>query len=124
MSDTAAVVNMTVYNNATWQDAFRFGTEGDTTWSFTGQKFILEVKGSSNDAAALLQLKSDDSEIVVDDAVERVLHLNVDDEVIRAALKVGEYVYDLVMYDTTVPEAIRVPLMRGRVFVKQGVSGE
>ena len=124
MSDTPAVVNMTVWNNATWQDAFRFGTEGDTTWSFTGQNFILEVKGNSADTAALLTLTSADGEIVVDDAVERVLHLNVDDEAIRAALHVGEYVYDLIMFDTTVPEAIRVPLMRGRVFVKQGISGE
>ncbi len=124
MGDTAAIVNMTVYNNATWQDAFRFGIEGDTSWDFVGQKFIMEIKGNRNDAAALLQLKSDDSEIIVDDTVERILHLNVDDEAIRAALKVGEYVYDFVMYDTTVPEAIRTVLMRGKVCVTQGISGE
>lgn len=123
MSDTAAIVNMTVYNNVTWQDAFRFGDEDDTTWSFTGQKFILEVKGNRNDATVLLELKSDDGEIVVDDAVQRVLHINVDYAAIVAALKVGEYVYDLVMYDTDVP-AVRVALMQGKIFVKQGVSGE
>lgn len=123
MSDTAAIVNMTVYNNVTWQDAFRFGEEDDTTWSFTGQKFILEVKGNSNDSTVLLELKSDDGEIVVDDAVERILHLNLGYVALAAALKVGEYVYDLVMYDAAVP-SVRVMLMRGKVFVKQGISGE
>lgn len=123
MSDTAAIVNMTVYNNVTWQDAFRFGEEDDTTWSFTGQKFVLEVKGNPNDSTALLELKSDDGEIVVDDAVERILHLNLGYVALAAALKVGEYVYDLVMYDAAVP-SVRVMLMRGKVFVKQGISGE
>lgn len=121
MARTSAWVNIAASNNATLQDAFRFGDEGDVSWSFTGQKFIMEVKASRDDIPALLQLKSDDAEIIVDDAAARVLHLNVSDTAIQATLPVGEYVYDLVMYDLSTPP-IRVQLMQGNLCISQGVT--
>lgn len=122
MADTAACVNMVVPNNATWEDAFKFGTDGDTTWSFTGQSFRLDVKGNRNDTVALLTLSTALGSIVVDDVVQRVLHLNVPDADIVAALHVGEYVYDLIMFDASFP-SIRVNLMRGNICVTQGITG-
>lgn len=121
MARTCAVVNITVLNTVTWLDAFQFGRAADTTWSFVGQNFHLEIKASRDDAAALLSLSSLDGTIVVDDAVQRVLHINVTEAAVQAALPVGTYVYDLVMYDGSTPP-IRVPLMQGEVEVKQGVT--
>lgn len=119
---TSAWVDLSVANNGTWQDAFQFGTAGDTSWSFTGEAFIMEVKASRNDVAdPLFTLSTALGSIVVDDAVLRVLHFNVPDATLQAALPVGEYVYDLVMFDTSVPP-VRTPLMQGRVFIKQGVT--
>lgn len=122
MAETAAIVNMSIQTNATWNDAFQFGTAGDTSWSFTNQTFRLDVKGNRNDAAALLSLTSGAGKIVVDDLVTRILHINVPESEIQAALKVGEYVYDLIMIDASSP-AVRVPLMKGEITVSQGVTG-
>src|SRR6185369_14216067 len=123
MAHTAARVDMVISNNATWEDAFKFGTAGDTSWSFTGQKFFMDVKGTRDDPNALLSLSSDDSTIVVTDAVNRILHFNVDDVDIVAALAVTDncepYVYDLVMVDNS--DSSRVVLMSGKVYVEQGV---
>lgn len=118
---TSARVDMEVANNATWEDAFTFGVSGDTSWSFTGQSFHMDVKANRNDTAALFSLTSAGGKIVVDDAVARILHFNVDDTTLKAALPVGEYVYDLVMLDAGSP-AVRVPLMHGEVKVTQGVT--
>jgi len=121
MARTAACVNIYASNNATLQDAFRFGTEGDTSWSFTGQHFILEIKASRDDVTPLLTLDDANSEIIVDDAVLRVLHLNVSDTALQAALPVNDYVYDLIMFDESVPP-VRVLLMQGHLFISQGVT--
>lgn len=118
---TSARVDMEIANNATWEDAFQFGTPGDTTWSFTGMSFHMDVKANRNDTAALFTLTSAGGKIVVDDVVNRILHLNVDFVTLKAALPVGEYVYDLVMLDAGSP-AVRVPLMNGEVKVLQGVT--
>ncbi len=123
MSSTCAVVNINIQNNGTWADAFQFGDADDTTWSFTGQNFIMEVKASRDDTTALLTMSSTDSTIIVDDVTKRVLHFNVPDTVIKEDLPVACYVYDLVMYDASTPP-IRVPLMTGTVRVTQGVTGD
>lgn len=117
----AAEVDISILNNATWQDAFQFDDADDTTWNLVGQSFIMEIKGSRDDAAALLELKSVDSEIIVDDTTLRVIHMNVPYTAIRAALPVGEYVYDLVMYDGASPP-VRVVLMFGALCVQLGIS--
>lgn len=122
MADTAARVDITLPNNATWEDAFKFGTDGDTTWDFVGQSFRLDVKGNRNDTIALMTLSTAAGSIVVDDVVQRVLHFNVPDTDIVAALHVGDYVYDLIMFDASFP-SIRVRLMRGDICVTQGITG-
>ncbi len=121
MAQTAACVDIVAANTVTLQDAFQFGTLGDISWSFTGQNFHVEVKASRDDAAALASWTSGAGTIVVDDVVQRVLHFNVPESAIQAALPCGEYVYDLVMYDGSAPP-IRVLLMQGNLFVKQGVT--
>jgi hypothetical protein len=121
MALTSARVNITIPNTVTWEDAFQFGVPGDTTWSFTGQNFHLEVKASRDDATALFSATSSGGSIVVDDVVQRVLHMNVPESAILAALPVATYVYDLVMFDGSVPP-IRVQLMQGELEVQQGIT--
>jgi hypothetical protein len=122
MGQTAACVDIYANNTATMKDAFQFDVATDTSWSFTGMTFEMEVKASREDTVALLELTSVAGEIVVDDEALRVLHLNVSPAALQAALPCGEYVYDLVMIDPTpTPDDITV-LMQGRLFVKQGVT--
>lgn len=123
MSDTSARVDLVTPNNVTWEDAFIFGTAGDTSWSFTGQNFRLDVKGDRDDAVPLLTLSTANGEIVVDDVVQRILHLQVPDATLRAALVPGCYVYDLIMYDNSTP-AVRVALLHGHLRITQGVTGD
>lgn len=118
---TSACVDMLISNNGTWEDAFQFGTVGDTTWSFTGMSFHMDVKANETDVAALFTLTTANGRIVVDDAINRVLHLLVDFVTLKAALPVGTYLYDLVMVDAGSP-AVRVPLMSGSLQVTQGVT--
>lgn len=120
MAITAAIVDITVSDNATVQDAFQFGTPGDTTWSLTGMSFKMEVKASRDDTSPLVTWTSP-GQIVIDDPVQRVLHLNVPDTVVQASLPPAEYVYDLIMLDGSTP-AIRTQLMQGRFIVRRGVS--
>jgi hypothetical protein len=122
MAITAACVKIVTRANATLSDAFQYGVAGDTSWSFTGQHFHMDIKASNADSLALLSLTDANGRIVVDDAINRVLHLNVDDVTLDAALPVGEYVYDLIMYDTSTP-AIRVALQQGVLKIVQGVTG-
>ena len=121
MAITSAEVDIVIQNNSTWIDAFQFGTVGDTSWSFTGQTFQLDVKGNKDQAAALLSLTTGAGTIVVDDAVLRVLHFLVPDSVVKAALQVGEYEYELIMIDGSTPP-VRVPLMAGELHVTQGIG--
>lgn len=121
MARTIARVDMEIQDNATWQDAFQFGDEDDTTWSLVDEHFIMEVKGTRDDPNPLLTLSTDAGTIVVDDTTLRVIHLQVDDADIQAALAVGCYVYDLVMYNEATPPR-RVVMMGGNVKVCQGVT--
>lgn len=122
MAVTAAKVDMVINNNATWIDAFIFGTAGDTTWNFNGQNFRMDIKGNKDQTTFLLSLLSSNGTIVVDDPIQRVLHLNVTDTVVAAAMVPGEYQYDFIMFDNSVPP-VRVPLMQGEVKVRQGITG-
>lgn len=120
---TAARVDIVTGDNVTWIDAFQFGVAGDTTWSFTGQNFRLDIKGNKNtEAVALLSITSGAGQIVVDDAVNRILHTLVPESTITAALVPGEYQYDLVMYDNSNP-AQRIALMYGKFKLYHGVTG-
>lgn len=118
---TSAIVNIATQDNVTLQDAFQFGTPGDTSWSLVGMSFTMEVKASRDDITPLIELTSGAGQIIVDDVVQRVVHLNVPDTAIQASLPVATYVYDFIMYDTSVPP-IRTVLMQGRLYVSKGVT--
>jgi hypothetical protein len=123
-----ARVNFAIANNVWWDDALQFGVAGDTSWSFTGKSFLLDIKRTRSDASPLLSVNSTGGKIVVDDVALRILHFLVDDHTIRASLPVTEcptglpYVYDLVMVDTGTGQ--RDLLMHGTIEVKQGVTVE
>lgn len=120
-SVTSAHVDMRIDNNGTWSDAFQFGEPDDTTWTLTGQAFSMDVQLTYYDATPLLSLSSSAGRIIIDDVNQRVIHFNVDPVALQAALKPGQYVYDLVMLDASTP-SVRVPLMHGIVIVAQGVT--
>lgn len=117
---TASIVDIITANTETFQDAFQFGLATDT-WTLVGQKFRMEVKASRDDATALAAFTSDGDTIVVDDTINRTIHMNVPDTTIQSELQAGEYVYDLVMYDTSSPP-VRTILMQGKLFIRQGVT--
>jgi hypothetical protein len=120
-SPTSEHLDITLALNATLQEAFRFGDTDDTSWSFTDQHFRMDIKASREVDTVLLTLTDANGRIVVDNATTRVLHLNVDDATLQAALVPGCYVYDLIMYDESVPP-IRVQLLHGDVKAKLGVT--
>lgn len=120
---TSARVDIEIVDNGTWQDAFIFGTAGDTTWSFTGQSFRMDIKGAKDDTTVKFSLTSVAGQIVVADAVQRILHFNVPDTDVQTSLPDSEYVYDLIMFDASTPP-VRVPLMHGEITVKHGVTGD
>lgn len=123
MARTVARVDMEIQDNATWQDAFQFGLDGDTTWDLIGESFIMEVKGDRDSPIPLLTLSTGNGRIVVADVVLRVIYFDVEPADIRQNIPVQDdcYVYDLVMYNTDVPPR-RVALMSGKVKVCQGVT--
>jgi hypothetical protein len=118
---TAARVDMTIANNATFEDAFIFD-QGATGWSFTGMTFKMEIKANKYDTTPILTWTSGGGQIIVDDVIQRILHFNVSDTVIQASLPVAEYQYDLIMLDGSTP-VVRVSLMSGEIKVRQGVTG-
>lgn len=119
LSLTQAWVNLTQANNGSLSQAFQFGKAGDTSWNFTGCTFKAEFKASTDDVTPLLTLTSAGGSIVVDDAIQRVLHFNLSPTSLKAALPVGEYVYDLVMTDGA---GVVTPLMAGCFNLVQGVT--
>jgi hypothetical protein len=121
MAITCAIVDLINQDNQTIQDALQFGTPGDTTWSLTGMSFKMEVKASRDDVAPLVTWTSGAGQIIVDDPVQRVVHLNIPDTVIQASLPPADYVYDFIMLDGSTP-AIRTPLMQGLFSIRRGVT--
>lgn len=118
-SVTSARVDMCIDNNGTWSDAFQFGYPNDTTWTLEGQTFSMDVQLNMYDTTPKISLTTLNSRIIVDDIIQRVIHLNVLATDIRSYLEPGTYVYDLVMINGT---GTRVPLMHGTVTVSQGVT--
>lgn len=124
-------VDIAIPDNVWWVDAFQFGASDDTSWSFTGKHFLCDIKVKASDTSPLLSLTSVGMQIVVDDAALRILHFNVTDIAIRAALPptnacasppVCPYHYDLIMVDNSSGE--RDMLMYGSLVVGQGVTVE
>lgn len=139
-ASTAARVDFVVSDNATWLDPVQFdppldsdaddpSTQGDSdaddtlpTWGFQGQNFRLDIKGSREDSLPLLSITSGVGQIVVDDVVNRILHFNVPESILNAALVPGEYVYDLIMFDNSAPP-VRIALAYGKFTFTHGVTG-
>lgn len=122
---SSAFIQISTQNNETFQDAFQFdppvpGVTGPA-WSLAGMSFELGIKGNKEQDETLITLTSASGQIVVDDPVNRILHMNVPDTVLNAALVPGVYVYDFVMIDTSVPP-IRTVLMHGQIKYGLGVT--
>jgi hypothetical protein len=120
-SVTSARVDLRIDDNSTWMDAFQFGEPDDTTWTLTGQSFELDVQLNLYDTVPLLHLDTAGGRIIVDDPVQRVIHLNVNPTDIQASLNPGTYVYDLVMVNGSTPP-VRVALMHGYLTVSRGIT--
>lgn len=120
MALTASRVDLTFLDSGDFEDAFQFGTEGDTSWSFTNKTFHMDIKGSTDDTTPLLSLTSGNSRIAVVDAATRVLHFHVSQADWEAALVPGCYVYDLVMIDGDT--SVRTPLMYGAIEGRRGAT--
>ena len=121
---TAARVDILTATNVTFADAFQFGTPGDTSWSFTGQSFRMDLKSNKfGPNAALLSITSGAGQIVVSDPVNRILYFDVPEATFSAADVIpGEYDYDFIMLDASNP-AVRIALMYGKFKMVQGVTG-
>lgn len=128
---SSAFVNIVTQNNETFSDAFQFdppsgctGCTGATgpSWSLSNQNFRMDIKGNRQQPAALLSITSAAGQIIVDDVVNRIVHFNVPETVLLAALVPGEYVYDFVMYSNDNPP-IRLVLMHGGFKFGLGVTG-
>jgi|SRR5215468_7624270 len=119
-SATSAETNIVIGNGTTWQDAFQFGQPGDFTWQLN-PNWEMEIKLDRYQQTPLLNPSTANGQIIVDDINQRVIHLNVSPAIIQAALQPGVYVFDLIMFDTSIPP-IRTVLMHGSLKVIQGVS--
>lgn len=121
---TAARVDIITATNVTFADAFQFGTPGDLSWNFTGQNFRMDLKSNKfTQSASLLSMTSGAGQIVVSDAINRILYFAVPEATFSGAdIIPGEYDFDLIMYDTSNP-VNRIALMYGKFKMVQGVSG-
>jgi hypothetical protein len=119
-SVTSAHTDIAIDNNGTWQDAFQFVPPDGVSWILSNN-FEMDVQANRYDVTPLISLSTVNGRIIVDDVNQRVIHLNVTASDIQANLRPGEYVYDLVMMDNSLPP-IRTVLMHGRIVVGQGVS--
>ena len=120
---TSAFVKIVAAKTASLVDAFQFDDPLVTTWTFTNKTFRLDIKGNYEQDTPLLSLTSGAGQIVVDDVTTRILHLNVEDTVVQAALVPGCYVYDLVMTDDSVPP-VRTQLMHGTFVFADAITGD
>lgn len=120
MALTASRVDLAFLDSGDYYDAFQFGTAGDTSWNFNNKTFHMDIKGSSDDATPLLSLTSANGRVIVDDPINRVLHLYVPQATWEAAIVPGVYVYDFVMIDGAT--TVRTPLMYGNLEDQHGVT--
>lgn len=119
IDQTSAHVKIETPDNATLQDAFQFDDATDTSWNFSNKTFRMDIKANNEATTFLLSLTSP-AQIVVDDVTLRILHFNVAEAVLTAAMPPGEYVYDLIMTDAA---TVRTPLMHGEFILTHGVTG-
>ncbi len=149
---TSARVDIATSDNVTWSDAFQFdppgpsgtlviggfliGPTGPTgaQWTLTNN-FRIDFKGNKGQTGPLLSIDSGVTGcqlVVVNDAVNRILSMNVSEKIITGAtgatgatgpgLIPGHYDYDFIMYDNSSPP-VRTALMHGEFRLQHGVSG-
>lgn len=129
-ANTSAHVDIITQNNATWMDAFQFaqptgptGVTGNTGpyWTFSNKSFRLDIKGNS-EQSPLLSLTSGAGQIVVDSVSQCILHFNVPEATLQAAMPPGKYYFDFIMVDASVTPNVRIPLMHGTFTLTDGVT--
>jgi hypothetical protein len=121
---SSSYVKIVAANNATFQEAYQFDppVSGMTGPAWTlAPNFRLDIK-AYHEGPTLVSFTSGAGQIVVDDPVQRLIHTNVPESVIQGALVPGRYIYDLIMYDNSVPP-VRTALMTGEFVVTDGVTG-
>jgi hypothetical protein len=122
---SSAHVKIVTASNATFNEAYQFDPPqpGVTppVWTLYNH-FRLDVKTAYGQPTPLCSFTTAAGQIVIDDPVQRVIHFVVPETSIVPPLIPGTFVYDLIMYDDSVP-AIRVPLMHGEFIVTTGVTG-
>lgn len=135
---TASSVDIVTANNTTWNDAFQFdpppqpgqplppyfpaGATGPT-WTFQNQNFRMDVKTNINASGPIASWTSSNNQIIVDDVVNRILHMNVPETQFSTnGMVPGTYLYDFIMFDGSVPP-IRTMLMRGKFVLQEGITG-
>lgn len=122
---SSAFVKIVTAKNATFADSFQFDPPVSgvvpPTWTLY-PNFRLDIKGYFEQVSPLLSLTSAAGQIVVDDAVQRVIHFNVPESILFPALVPGRYVYDLIMFSNDATP-IRVALMHGEFVLTDGVTG-
>src|SRR5262245_64947389 len=97
-SATAAETKLKIGNNVTLRDSCQFGTPGDFTWTLD-PNWEMDIKLDRYQTTPLLNPSTTNGQIVIADAVQRVIYMNVPSAVIQAALQPGIYRYDLIMFD-------------------------
>lgn len=117
---SSAHVDFNTPDNATFSEAIQFDDESVTYWNFTNKSFRMDIKANRWVNATLISLTSGGGQILVDDAAKRILHFNVADTVLAAAMPPGRYVYDLIMIDDA---NVRTQLMHGEFHFSHGISG-
>ncbi len=131
---TATRVDIATPNSVTYQDAYQFDPPGATggaapppywpwgvtgpNWTLTGQNFSMDIKTSINTTALAAQYTSSGGQIVIVDALQRIISTNVPASII-SQLVPGTYIYNLTMFDGSLPPIV-VLLMYGYFTVKPG----
>jgi hypothetical protein len=116
---TSAHYRIVVAKNSYFNEAFQFDTPTNLMWDFAQKTFTMGIKGDYEDDTPLISFTSGGGQIVVDDVTARILHFVVSDTALKAALKVGEYVYDLIMIDNL---SVRTQLLHGEFVFGDAVT--
>jgi hypothetical protein len=112
-------VDFTIGNNVWWDDQLQLGDPSDFTWTLNGCNFYLSI-ATNEDGPPVLTLTSAAGQIIVVDPINRILGMNVQDAIIRAALPEGDYIYDCLMQ--TISSGQVDGLFYGRIHVEQGIT--
>ena len=99
-----------------------FSNTGPFAWTLSGQYFRLDIKADREQSTSLITFFSNTGQIVIVSSTNRVIQMNVPETAWVGVLPPGDYVYELMMYDGSVPP-VRTPLMHGRFRLVHGLSG-